>query len=86
MGGALDLRGLIVQNKHRSKAQSGVGIRNGLTAGEELEGAVIFPSLFAISSNAKTASAACSRFPLTKLSIFFSTLLRIASVESVAQV
>jgi len=54
--------------------------RNELTAGEVFEGAAISPVLFAISSNAETASAACSRSPLAKLSIFLSTLERVASV------
>jgi hypothetical protein len=54
--------------------------RNGLTAGEAFEGAVMSSSLFTISHNAESVSVTCSRSPSKKSSIFLSTPVRVASV------
>jgi len=54
--------------------------RNELTAGQVLEGAVISPSLFAISHNAERISVAWSRSPSTKLSILLLMLARVTFV------
>ena len=84
MRGAHNLSGLIIQGEHSLRKMRKTN-ENGLTLAEAAEGAPTFPSLLAVFHSAEIVSVACSRSPSTKLSIFLSTLARVASVESVTQ-
>ena len=80
VGGTCDLRGLVMWGECSRITLGRSQNRNKLTTGKGLVGDLISPSVFAISHSAQSISAACSRSPSTKSSIFLLTLTRVASV------